>query len=65
MSDRRPENEAHLPAKPWANRALRGTGWALVTVLVVFLLVLGGLSWYTGTSDFDHRVSEEDRKSVV
>ena len=64
MSDRRPENEAHLPAKPWANRALRGTGWALVTVLVVFLLVLGGLSWYTGTSDFDHRVSEELIKTL-
>jgi translocation and assembly module TamB len=41
------------------SRALRILGWIGATILVLLIVIVLGLSWYTTTEDFQHRVGEK------
>ena len=54
---------AHDSAKParrgLGRRILRGIAWTIGSLLVLIFLLLAGLSYYTTTPDFQHRVGTE------
>jgi translocation and assembly module TamB len=56
----RPPREAVTPrsAKP-KSVVLRVFGWSVLAVVVLILLLLLGVTWYTGTDDFQRRVGGE------
>ena len=47
------------PQKPRRSRVLRILAWTCASILVLLIVLVFGLSWYTTTEDFQRRVSTE------
>jgi translocation and assembly module TamB len=60
---RPPKEAVNSPQKSPAPKpksvVLRVFGWSVLSVVVVILLLLAGVTWYTGTDDFQRRVGGE------
>ena len=54
------QNNSGAPEKPVRrSRLLRILGWTAATILVLLIVLVIGLSWYTTTADFQRRVNEK------
>ncbi len=47
------------PKRSFAGRVLRVAAWVLGSLLLLIVLLLGGLAWYSTTPDFGRRVGKE------
>lgn len=47
------------PSRSWSRRLWRILGWTAAVILLVLILLVVGLSWYTTTADFQRRVGGE------
>jgi translocation and assembly module TamB len=56
MSAKQHESSPAPQGKPRRSRVLRILGWIGLTILVLLIVLIAGLSWYTTTADFQHRV---------
>ncbi len=57
-------NPALDSQEPWSKRSLKsrvlsGLAWLVGSLLLLLVIVLGGLAYYTTTQDFDNRVAKE------
>jgi len=53
-----PKKRRHWAIR-WTHRTALVCGWAVLSVVVLLSVVLGGLAWYTTTADFQRRVGKE------
>ena len=56
MSTAHHEASPTAQAKPKRSRLLRILGWIGATILILLIVLVAGLSWYTTTGDFQRRV---------
>jgi translocation and assembly module TamB len=60
MSTAAPQRSSSPPPRTSvARRVLRGIAWTFASIGVALVVLAAGLTWYTRTADFQHRVSGE------
>ena len=59
MSDSNPQEQTTKTKRSVGVRILRGAAWTVLGLVMLLIVVVVGLSWYSRTADFQNRVAKE------